>query len=190
MPAERERERGGGAERTSMWRWLVVHPRGRRVTRPRGGLWSETRSLIRDTKGREGCDNGDKAAGKREMRALAAAAQPRDSRDGRGGGGGWQATRQAIWISGSATLGAPLTTSLPPHIKMTAGECKWLARLDRLPPLRRGAAGPEPPPRRGNERPKAPPPRWLAEPGRRLGRCPGSAVSPVPDAPLSWEQCS
>lgn len=42
-------------------------------------------------------------------------------RSAAGTGGAEGSAGRSIWISGSATLRAPLTTSLPPRIKMTAG---------------------------------------------------------------------
>lgn len=86
--------------------------------------------------------SGVRRAGRRARAGPAASAAPGKAGAGRSSGdsrtrGGQGEPGSSIGISGSATLGALLTTSLPPRIKMTAGECKWLARLSCLRPLRR-----------------------------------------------------
>lgn len=63
---------------------------------------------------------------------------------------------------------------------MTAGECKWLARLGRLPPLRRRLRARSRHCARVMSGPRRLLPDRRAEPRRRPRHCPGAAVSPVP----------
>lgn len=62
---------------------------------------------------------------------------------------------------------------------MTAGECKWLARLGRLPPLRRRLRARSRHRARVMSGPRRLLPGRRAEPRRRPRHCPGAAVSPV-----------
>lgn len=111
-----------------------------------------------------GVRRGGAWAARRKRGAARSCGDPR-------AGWGQGAARGSIWISGSATLGAPLTTSLPPRIKMTAGECKWLARLHRLPPSATGCGW----------RPGSPPTSWTAP--RPAARAPAPpALGPTPPA--------
>ena len=164
---------GGGLPATNPPKLAVSRACGVTVgEQPRWGGWGLRLSLPRDTKG-EGVqgEGEDRESGSgrgcgpshRQSRRQAGETRRRAHPGTRGtqgaGEGGRPAPGRPIWISGSATLGAPLTTSLPPRIKMTAGECKQRAHLAaclRGSRLQAGLRAAPPPPQIPRSGPFAP----------------------------------